>query len=122
MLVRPLGVPEWLPARVEWSDADVDAALVVIEEEGWRVPAGTRCCAGGSWRTVIRCRARRLGFRGRRCGRTGCGIPRTCTGSWPRWGSCRQGRLDFDVAVRVAVSAGGRLAVGGDVGRGGDRR
>jgi hypothetical protein len=40
VLVRPLGVPEWLPARVEWSDAEADAALVVIEDEGWRAPAG----------------------------------------------------------------------------------
>ena len=47
---------------------------------------------------MIRCRARRSGSRGRRRGRTGCGTPRTCTGSWPRWGSCKQGRLDLDVA------------------------
>ena len=47
---------------------------------------------------MIRCRARRWGSRGRRRGRTGCGTPRTCTGSWPRWGSCEQGRLDLDVA------------------------
>ena len=52
----------------------------------------------GELAAVIRCRARRSGSRGRRCGRTGCGIPRTCTGSWPRWGSCEQGRLDLDVA------------------------
>ena len=40
VLVRPLGVPGWLPARVEWSDADADAALVVVEDEDWRAPAG----------------------------------------------------------------------------------
>jgi hypothetical protein len=39
-LVRPLGAAEWLPARVEWDDADADAALIGIEDEGWRVPAG----------------------------------------------------------------------------------
>src|SRR5690242_16115871 len=38
--VRPLGVPGWLSARVEWENADADAALVVIEDEQWRVPAG----------------------------------------------------------------------------------
>ena len=83
--VRPMGVHEWLPARVEWDDADADAALIGIEDEGWRARLGSRCCAGGSWRVVIRCRVRRWGSRGRRCGRMRCGIPRTCTGSWPRW-------------------------------------
>ena len=38
VLVRPVGVREWLPAGVEWQDADTDAALVGIEEEGWRAP------------------------------------------------------------------------------------
>src|SRR5215472_6571725 len=40
VLVRPVGVTEWLPARVDWQDADADAALIVIEDEGWRAPAG----------------------------------------------------------------------------------
>ena len=40
VLVRPLGVPGWLPARVEWADAEADAALVVIEDADWRAPAG----------------------------------------------------------------------------------
>ena len=40
VLVRPVGVPGWLPARVEWADADADAALVGVEDEGWRAPAG----------------------------------------------------------------------------------
>ena len=40
LLLRPLGVPEWLPARVEWADADADAALAVIEAEDWEAPAG----------------------------------------------------------------------------------
>ena len=31
-LVRPVGVAGWLPARVEWEDADADVALVVVEE------------------------------------------------------------------------------------------
>jgi hypothetical protein len=37
--VRPVGEAEWLPARVEWADADADAALVAVEDEGWRAPA-----------------------------------------------------------------------------------
>ena len=40
VLIRPVGVPGWLPARVEWQDADADAALAVIEDEGWRAPTG----------------------------------------------------------------------------------
>ena len=40
VLVRPAGVAGWLPARVEWGDAGEDAALVVVEEEGWRAPGG----------------------------------------------------------------------------------
>jgi hypothetical protein len=35
VLVRPVGVTEWLPARVEWQDADADAALIVVEDENW---------------------------------------------------------------------------------------
>jgi Tetratricopeptide repeat len=40
VLVRPVGVPGWLPARVEWEDADADAALIVVEDEHRRAPAG----------------------------------------------------------------------------------
>jgi len=40
VLVRPVGVREWLPAGVEWQNADTDAALVGIEGEGWRAPGG----------------------------------------------------------------------------------
>ena len=40
LLVRPAGEGGWLPARVEWQDADADAALIVVEDEGWRPRAG----------------------------------------------------------------------------------
>jgi hypothetical protein len=40
LLVRPVGVTGWLPARVEWEDADADAALVLVEDEQWRASAG----------------------------------------------------------------------------------
>src|SRR5258707_1375083 len=40
VLVRPVGVARWLPARVEWEDGGADAALVVVEEEAWRAPTG----------------------------------------------------------------------------------
>jgi hypothetical protein len=87
LLVRPVGAPGWLPARVEWEDADADAALIVVEANTGGRRLGSRCCAGGSWPAVIRCRARRSGSRGPQPGRAGCGIPRTCTGIWPRSGS-----------------------------------
>ena len=35
-----MGVAGWLPARVEWEDADADTALIVIEDEHWRAPGG----------------------------------------------------------------------------------
>ena len=38
--VRPVEVTEWLPARVEWDNADADAALIGIEDERWRAPDG----------------------------------------------------------------------------------
>ena len=34
VLVRPVGVTGWLPARVEWQDADADAALIVVGGRG----------------------------------------------------------------------------------------
>ena len=38
VLVRPVGVRRWLPAQVEWENADI--ALVGVEDEDWRAPAG----------------------------------------------------------------------------------
>ena len=40
VLVRPVGVSGWLPARVEWHNAVADAALIVVEDEDWRAPGG----------------------------------------------------------------------------------
>ena len=40
VLVRPVAVAGWVAARVEWENADADAALVGVEDEGWRVPGG----------------------------------------------------------------------------------
>ena len=40
VLVRPVGVPGWLSARVKWEDADADAALAVVEDKAWRAPTG----------------------------------------------------------------------------------
>ena len=40
VLVRPAWVPGWLPAQMQWQDADADAALIVIEDQGWRARDG----------------------------------------------------------------------------------
>ncbi len=40
VLVRPAWVSGWLPAQMQWQDADADAALIVIEDQGWRAPDG----------------------------------------------------------------------------------
>jgi hypothetical protein len=40
VLVRPVGMAGWLAGRVEWQDAGADAALVGVEEAGWRAPGG----------------------------------------------------------------------------------
>jgi hypothetical protein len=39
VLVRPADVPGWLTGRVEWHDAESDAALIGIEED-WRAAPG----------------------------------------------------------------------------------
>jgi len=48
LLVRPVGVTGWLPARVEWEDADADAALIVVEANTGGRRLGSRYCAWGS--------------------------------------------------------------------------
>src|SRR5512142_1113663 len=98
VLVRPLGAPGWLPARVEWADADADAALIVIEDEGWRAPAGESvlrwgelagsdpvpCAAVGfPWASVRPDRRRDTAH---------------VYGQLAPLGQLRQGRLDLDVA------------------------
>jgi hypothetical protein len=87
VLVRPAGVPGWLPARVEWHDAGADAALIAVEDEGWRAPSGESVLRWGelAGSDPVPCAA--VGFPWASVRPTGCGTPRTCTGSWPRWGS-----------------------------------
>jgi hypothetical protein len=108
VLVRPLGVPEWLPARVEWQDVDADAALIGIEEEGWRAPAGESVLRWGelAGSDPVPCAA--------------VGFPRASArpdrmrdtahvyGQLAPLGQLKAGRLDFDVAsASPAARAGG---------------
>ena len=96
--VRPVGVTEWLPARVEWENAEADAALIVIEDERWRAPAGESvlrwgelagsdpvpCAAVGfPWASVRPDRARDTAH---------------VYGQLAPLGQLKQGRLDLDVA------------------------
>ena len=120
VLVRPLGVAGWLPARVEWEDADADAALVGVKEEGWRPSARETvlrlgelagsdpvpCAAVGfPWASVRPDRARDTAH---------------VYGQLAPLGQLKAGRLD-SMWRRRRRRRGGRLAVGGDVRRGGDR-
>jgi hypothetical protein len=70
LLVRPPGVPGWLPARVESQDVGGDAALVAVEDEGWLAPGRQYSGAVRGGRVPVG-----EGAAGPR------GTPRTCTGS-----------------------------------------
>ena len=96
--VRPLGVPEWLPARVEWDDADADVALIGIEDEGWRAPAGESVLrwgelAGGD---PVLCAA--VGFPWASVRLDRVRDTAHLYGQLAPLGRLKQGRLDLDVA------------------------
>ena len=98
LLVRPLGVPEWLPARVGWENADADAALAVIEDEGWRAPAGRSVLRWGelAGSDPVPCAA--VGFPWASVRPDRMRDTAHVYGQLPPLGQLRQGRLDFDVA------------------------
>ena len=98
VLVRPVGVAGWLSARVEWEDADADAALVVIEHEGWRVRGGESVLrwgelAGGD---PVPCAA--VGFPWASVRPDRMRDTAHVYGQLAPLGQLRQGRLDLDVA------------------------
>ena len=98
VLVRPVGVPGWLPARVEWDDADADAALAVIEDEGWRAPAGESVLRWGelAGSDPVPCAA--VGFPWASVRPDRMRDTAHVYGQLAPLGQLRQGRLDFDVA------------------------
>ena len=98
MLVRPLGVPGWLPARVEWENADTDAALAVIEDEGWRAPAGESVLRWGelAGSDPVPCAA--VGFPWASVRPDQVRDTAHVYGQLAPLGQLKQGRLDLDVA------------------------
>ena len=98
VLVRPLGVPEWLPARVEWENAEADVALVVIEDEGWRAPAEESVLRWGelAGSDPLPCAA--VGFPWASVRPDRMRDTAHVYGQLAPLGQLRQGRLDLDIA------------------------
>ena len=95
--VRPADVTGWLPARVEWEDADADAALIVAEEEGWRAPGGESVLRWGklAGSDPVQCAA--LGFPWASVRPDRMRDTAHVYGHLTPLGQLRQGRLDLDV-------------------------
>src|ERR1039457_1509479 len=119
VLVRPVGVTGWLPGRVEWHDADADAALIGVQDQDWRAPAGesglrfgelagtdpVACAAVGlPWASVHPDRMRDTAH---------------LYGQLAPLGQLRQGRLDLDVASASPSARDGRSPRAGMSGGGG---
>ena len=98
VLVRPVGVPGWLSARVEWENADADTALAVIEDEGWRVPARESVLRWGelAGSDPVPCAA--VGFPWASARPDRMRDTAHVYGQLAPLGQLRQGRLDLDVA------------------------
>jgi len=98
LLVRPVGVTRWLSARVEWEDADADAALIGIRHERWQAPDQESMLrwgelAGGD---PVWCAA--VGFPWASARPDRMRDTAHLYGKLSPLGQLRQGRLDFDVA------------------------
>ena len=96
--VRPVGGAEWLPARVEWDNADADAALIVIEDERWRAPAGESVLRWGelAGSDPVPCAA--VGFPWASVRPDRMRDTAHVYGQLAPLGQLKQGRLDLDVA------------------------
>jgi tetratricopeptide (TPR) repeat protein len=98
VLVRPVGVPGWLPARVDWQDEDADAALIVIEDEGWRAPAGESVLRWGQLAGSEPVSGAALGFPWASVRPDQVRDTAHVYGQLAPLGQLKTGRLDFDVA------------------------
>ncbi len=98
VLIRPVGVPGWLPARVAWEDADADAALAVIEDEDWRVPAGESALRWGELAGADPVPCAAVGFAWASARPDRMRDTAHVYGQLAPLGQLKQGRLDLDVA------------------------
>ena len=98
VLVRPVGVPDWLPARVEWADADADAALAVIEDEDWRASAEESVLRWGELAGSDPVPYAAVGFPWASAWPDRMRDTAHVYGQLAPLGQLRQGRLDLDVA------------------------
>lgn len=119
VLVRPVGVTRWLPARVAWQDTDADCALIAVEDEGLAAPGGESVLRWGelAGSDPVPCAAV---------------VPVACApgpdaghrasvrAAGPA-GAAAAGPAGPGRGLRLAVGPAGWLAVGGDVRRRGDR-
>jgi hypothetical protein len=97
VLVRPVGVPGWLPARVEWVVTDADAALVVIKDEAWRAPAGESVLRWGKLAGTDPMHGAAVGFPWASARPDRMRDTAHVYGQLASLGQLRQGLLDFDV-------------------------
>ena len=91
-------MPGWLPARVDWQDPDADAALIVIEDEGWLAPAGESVLRWGelAGSDPVPCAA--VGFPWASTRPDRVRDTAHVYGQLAPLGQLKAGRLDFDVA------------------------
>ena len=113
VLVRPVGVPGWLPARVEWADADTDAALAVIEDEDWRAPAGESVLRWGELAGADPVPCAAVGFPWASARPDRVRDTAHVYGQLAPLGQLRQGRLDLDVASASPTAREGGSAWAG---------
>jgi Tetratricopeptide repeat len=107
LLVRPVGVTGWLPARVEWADADADAALIGIEDEHWQTPGEESVLRWGelAGSDPVPCAA--VGFPWASARPDRMRDTAHVYGLLAPLGQLRQGRLDLDVASSAPAAREG---------------
>ena len=118
LLVRLAGVTGWLTARVEWQDADADAALIGIEDERWQAPGVKSVLRWGelTGSDPVPCAA--VGFPWASARPDWMRDSAHVYGQLAPLGQLKQGRLDFDVASASPSAREGRSPWAGMSGAG----
>ena len=112
VLVRPVGVTGWLPAQVEWQDADADAALIGVEDEDFRAPAGESVLRWGELASSDPLPCAAVGFPWASARPDQMRDTAHVYGQLAPLGQLRQGRLDLDVASASPSAREGGDAMG----------